>query len=494
MLEDSEFKPHSLNDLTVSETIPEEPESVSATQGVTHDEVEVVETKISDRLSSFKPLIINEQGNTLGFEADVATGLADKRTEAEKIRLSKNFRTSNFFQENSLLTNAENFAENIIDGANLYKTELLTKIEEKANDTERIHQNTITKNLAAKEEREKLLSEAEKKVVEIKKSSFNEGFEAGRLEGIQKRYDEAEQLVFQVNSVLTQLSNLRQAVRFQAEKELVHLALQISKKVVAEEIKLSNDVIKNIVQAALNETDIQGKIFLYLHPDDYEFLLNSKADLERHLNNEQSLVLRQDPKMNPGSIYVESDEEVISRSIEDQFEKLEDSLTEQIKNRHAHLSEVDMDNHNFSIRTTSEDDECVGAAAVHLQENGEGDMPAETQKGTKLKTSDPEENSENNIDQITQKTVQSDSSKADKNKVIEIEPGSVDLSEKEGNFLPNNSNRPPFEVESNETVKQKNILEDDVKKVTEQETISINSIENLSKTDTEDDPEQDKPK
>ena len=53
--------------------------------------------------------------------------------------------------------------------------------------------------------------------------------------------------------------------------------------------------------------------------------------------------------MEPGSIYVESDDETISRSIDGQFDKLEESLTEQIENRHSHLAEVDIDAHNFSI-------------------------------------------------------------------------------------------------------------------------------------------------
>jgi hypothetical protein len=133
----------------------------------------------------------------------------------------------------------------------------------------------------------------------------------------------------------------------------VKLALQIAKNVVIEEIKLNNSVIKNIVQAALQETEVQGKIYLFLHPDDYEFLVESKSDLERYLSDEQSLVLRKNPKMKVGSIYVESDEEIISRSIEGQFDRLEESLTEQIENRHSHLTEVDIDSHDFSIESLS---------------------------------------------------------------------------------------------------------------------------------------------
>ena len=53
--------------------------------------------------------------------------------------------------------------------------------------------------------------------------------------------------------------------------------------------------------------------------------------------------------MQPGSINVESDEEIISRSIEEQFNLIEENLNEQIENRQAHLNEVDIDDHDFNL-------------------------------------------------------------------------------------------------------------------------------------------------
>ena len=226
---------------------------------------------------------------------------------------------------------------------------MLKQIEEQANDTDRIHQKTVAENQAAEQQRKKLLSETEAKIQKIKDEAYKEGFETGCMQGIQQRYDEAEPLAQQAKKILEQLDSLRKIVRFQAEEELVKLALQISKNIVAEEIKLNQDVIKNIVQAALHETEVQGKIYLYLHPDDYEFLLKSKTELERYLSEEQNLVIRQNPEMPPGSINVESDEEIISRSIEEQFNLIEENLNEQIENRQAHLNEVDIDAYDFNL-------------------------------------------------------------------------------------------------------------------------------------------------
>ena len=452
MLNDSEFKPFSLTDFTVAEALPEEPDSPSASRG--DGEAEVEGSKISDRRVSFKSLMFDKEGDFAGYASEASAELKDGKSDLEKIRLSKDFKTAEFFRENSLLTNAEDFAETIRDGAKLYKTQLLAKIEEQATDTERIHQKTVAENQEADEERNKLLSATEDKVNEIKNEAFNEGFEAGRLEGMQKRYDEAERLVLQVNSVLEQLNSLRQVVRFQAEVELVELALRIAKNIVAEEIKIPNGVIKNIVQAALHETEVQGKIYVYLHPDDYEFLLKSKADLERYLSDEQTLAIRQNPEMKPGSIYVESDEEIISRSIEDQFNKLEKTLAEQKENRHAHLSEVDIDAHDFSIRPSSEaavDKE--SAAAVHLQS-------VEETEETESKEEDAETSTANEAEDISQETEQVDLSKPVETVETEQPSGSEDISETKETDFSEETAEPALETESAETGEQE--LETDV--------------------------------
>lgn len=395
MLDESEFKPFSLTDFTVVEAESAETADSSVGKESPAEGLNSAEQEIEDRLASFKPLTFDVEGDSAEFVAKVAADAESGRTDAEIIQLSKGFKNAEFFQENSLLTNAEDFAESIRSGAKLYKTQLLTKIEEQASDTERIYQQTIAENQEAEKERKNLLSSTEEKVEEIKNKAYQQGFESGLQQGMQQRYDEAEPLVSQINSVLAQLNSLRQVVRFQAEEELVKLALQIAKNVVAKEIKQNNSVIKNIVQAALHETEVQGKIYLFLHPDDYQFLLDSKSDLERYLSDEQTLLLRQNPEMEPGSIYVESDEEIISRSIEGQFDKLEESLTEQLENRHAHLSEVDIDAHDFSLETVSDLKEVESESLDLSQTETTQQIAPASSAETSVETEEPENQPDN---------------------------------------------------------------------------------------------------
>ena len=143
---------------------------------------------------------------------------------------------------------------------------------------------------------------------------------------------------------------------------------------------------------------------------------------------------------------MESDEEIISRSIEDQFNKLEKTLAEQKENRHAHLSEVDIDAHDFSIRPSSEaavDKE--SAAAVHLQSVEETAVPEETEE-TESKEEDAEASTANEAEDISQETEQPS--------------GAEDISETKETDFSEETAEPALETESAETGEQE--LETDV--------------------------------
>ncbi len=351
MLDENEFKPFTLNDFSNNEAKSENTDGTSTENQEISSES--IDKQVSDRISSFEPLTFKEEVSE-DFSSKKSNSFQEVKTDDEKIQLSEEFKNSKFFLENSLLTNAEEFAETIREGAKLHKAQLLKQIEEKANDTDRIHEETLAENQAAEQNRKKLLSETEKEVQQIKNEGYKEGFEEGCMKGMQQRYEESEPLSQQANKILEQLDIIRKVVRFQAEEELVKLALEISKNIVAAEIKLNQEVVKNIVKTALHETEVQGKIFLYLHPDDYEFLLKSKTELERYISEEQNLVIRQNPEMQPGSINIESDEEIISRSIMEQFKLIEDNLNEKIEIRKTHLNEVNIDEHNFDLEPNNE--------------------------------------------------------------------------------------------------------------------------------------------
>jgi hypothetical protein len=191
---------------------------------------------------------------------------------------------------------------------------------------------------------------------------------------------------------------------------------------------------------------------------------------------------------------VESDEEIISRSIEDQFDKLEETLTEQIENRHAQLSEVDLDAHDFSIQTSTDNAANADSAAVHLQDVGEVDSPAESDEKAELKTANPEKSSVKDTEEIAQKTVPVDSSEVDNNEKPVTQSGSVDLREMDETDLSEEVADPALETESIETEKQEQQTKPVENKETELETEAAITEDSVPETETDESEELDPPK
>ena len=123
-----------------------------------NDEVNISEEEEkTDRKSSFKPLNFPSEEKS-NFDSEISFKPLSGKSDSEKIDLSADFKNSEFFYENSLLTNAEDFAKSIREGANLYKSKLLSKIEQTENDTARIHKQILYENEEAKQIREDLIT------------------------------------------------------------------------------------------------------------------------------------------------------------------------------------------------------------------------------------------------------------------------------------------------------------------------------------------------
>ncbi len=141
------------------------------------------------------------------------------------------------------------------------------------------------------------------------------------------------------------------------------MALLLAKRVVIEEIRSKPDLIESLLKAALKEVESKGKIRILLHPEDHEFLVQSGLDLDPYVKEEQSLLIKSDPDASPGSIHMESDEEVINFHFQKRFEEIENLLSIELSERHARLDEADMDQFDYSKgNSESTDTEATSAS------------------------------------------------------------------------------------------------------------------------------------
>ena len=279
---------------------------------------------------------------------DLDTG-EEAYNDEQKQALASEFSTDSFIRENSLLTDAESYAKSIREGAQLYKQQLLRQTEQAHAEAEEYKREALTYKQSMEEERQAVLRDAYTEAEEIKQKGYQDGFEAGRQEGMQQRFRESEYLANQMNSVIEQLANLRQVVRFQAEQELVQLSVLIAKRVVVQELETNPEILQNILAKALKEIETKGKIQVFLHPEDYEFMQNTGVNLDQYMADEQTLSLKVNQDAEPGSIFIETDDDVLNFTFQQQFEQIEEELSQRLAERQVQMHSVDMDGHDFSV-------------------------------------------------------------------------------------------------------------------------------------------------
>ncbi len=247
------------------------------------------------------------------------------------------FASLKFQRENTLLTNAESYAASIREEAQLYVRQLRSEVESLNREAEQRYEEAERIKSEAQSEAERVLAEAQLHVSEVREQARQEGFEAGKGEGIKLRYEEAGPNLERLDAVLGEISQFRKRVAYYTEKDGVRLALLIAKKILQAELKVNKQIIARLVASTLAKLQGKGTFRIWLNPGDYQFIVAARASLERFLDEEQALTLRAQPDLRPGNVLIETDREVIDLTFESQFYHLEQQFKQKLAERESVL-------------------------------------------------------------------------------------------------------------------------------------------------------------
>ena len=276
-----------------------------------------------------------EQGSA-GQAESTASFEGRPQEEAEQT----DFASIKFQRENTLLTNAESYANSIREEAQLYVRQLRSEVEALNQQSEKRYEEAEQVKKAAEAEAEGVMAEAKGQLEEIRQQAHQEGFEAGQKEGLARRYEEASGYLERLESILAELQQFRRRVAFYTEKDGIRLALLIAKKILHTELKINKQAVLKLLASTLAKLQGKGTFQVWLNPDDHRFVSAARPSLERFLDEEQALTLRAKPDLPPGNVLIETDREMIDLTFESQFYHLERLLNQTLSEREAALTQA----------------------------------------------------------------------------------------------------------------------------------------------------------
>jgi flagellar assembly protein FliH len=165
--------------------------------------------------------------------------------------------------------------------------------------------------------------EAARKLDQARREGYAEGLAAGR----QQAEDLFRPAVQGLAATLDSLARLRETIREETLRDLVHLAVSIAARVIHREVALDPDALGGLIQAAFSKLQSREVHRVRLHP--------SLEGLVRRLLEQsgapKNLVVAADPNLQPSEVFFETSQGVLDASVETQLREIERGLADRLE-------------------------------------------------------------------------------------------------------------------------------------------------------------------
>jgi flagellar assembly protein FliH len=170
------------------------------------------------------------------------------------------------------------------------------------------------------------LQEMQTAMAEVHEVRYNEGFAAGEQAGFQQGLDTIRGPIQNLNQVILEIQQQQAELLHGSEQFVVNFVLKLLEKIIGtdEFRKLPIDATKlnQLIERALSEFAQSSKFVIRLHRELAAILDARKAELNEMLVNEGTVVVIEDPSLQPGDCLIETDFGVLDARIDSQINEL----------------------------------------------------------------------------------------------------------------------------------------------------------------------------
>lgn len=188
-----------------------------------------------------------------------------------------------------------------------------------------------------KQEKERMLQSAIKEIKTEKENWEEEkrilieqahdiGYDSGFKQGEQEAMEQYHQKIDQINGLVDTATKDYHTTIEQSDKVIVDLSIHTAEKVIKEKLAEDPKMLLTIVTAAIQDIKDQSMISIFLHPNNYEFLVNQKSELMSAMDGDTKISIYIDQKMTENDCLIEHPFGQIDASIDTQLEQIREAL------------------------------------------------------------------------------------------------------------------------------------------------------------------------
>jgi flagellar assembly protein FliH len=172
-------------------------------------------------------------------------------------------------------------------------------------------------------EREDSVAEEDFKtrIARLEREAYEEGFAQGQRDGLDLEKSKMEEMGRQYEALLTELRDLKIHIFRDSEGEMLRLIELVLKKIIGEEIKTGEAIIRHSIKSAANFLTDKRKVRIIINPEDMEEVKKMLPDLSR-LTKGGNFQITEDPTIGKGGCMLETGFGRVNATIDDQLDEI----------------------------------------------------------------------------------------------------------------------------------------------------------------------------
>lgn len=164
----------------------------------------------------------------------------------------------------------------------------------------------------------------------IKEQAQQEGYAAGYERGKEQALKDYSALIDEANErVQLAQKDYHETVR-KYEDAIVQLAILSAEKIIQTKLTEEKSYFVPIIQRAIDELQDRSEITIYVHPDDYPFVIKQKSELEQLLEDDEIISIYMDPQLHGGDCLIKHPYGQLDVGIDSQLQQLKSALEQYV--------------------------------------------------------------------------------------------------------------------------------------------------------------------
>jgi flagellar assembly protein FliH len=156
----------------------------------------------------------------------------------------------------------------------------------------------------------------------IEREAFAKGFAQGERAGAEAAASRADAMMRRLTQSLEEVAKLRDQMIHDTERQLVHLALAIARRVIHREVSLDHDLLIAIARVAMDRLAESAHLTVRLNPDDHA-AISANGGMPLAANH---VTVVADARLPRGGCRIESDLGIVDAGIDAQLHEIAQSL------------------------------------------------------------------------------------------------------------------------------------------------------------------------